>query len=98
LILLDEGGMFLASHKSAEKRAKQSENRKLRNTSTRTSVKTAIKKVLGAVEAKDKEGSKETLAAAIPQINKAGARGILHKRNVSRKISRLTRKVNALQG
>jgi len=88
----------LASHKSAIKRAKQSENRQLRNTSARTSVKTAIKKVLGAVEAKDKDGSKEILAAAIPQISKAASRGILHKRNASRKISRLTRKVNALQG
>ena len=87
----------MASHKSAEKRAKQSENRQLRNTAARTSVKTAIKKVLVAVEAKDKEGSKEILAAAIPEISKAAARGILHKRNVSRKISRLTRKVNALQ-
>lgn len=87
----------MASHKSAEKRAKQSEKRQLRNTAARTSVKTAIKKVLSAVGTKDKEGAKETLAAAIPQISKAAAKGILHKRNVSRKISRLTKKVNALQ-
>ncbi len=88
----------MASHKSAEKRAKQNEKRQLRNTSAKTSVKTVIKKVLSAVAAKDKDGSKETLATAIPQICKAGAKGILHKRNVSRKISRLTKKVNALQG
>ena len=88
----------MASHKSAIKRAKQSEKRQLRNTATGTSVKTAIKKVLSAVTAKDKEGSKEVLAATIPQISKAAAKGILHKRNASRKISRLTKKVNALQG
>jgi small subunit ribosomal protein S20 len=89
---------FLASHKSAEKRAKQGEKRRLRNTAARTGVKTAIKKVLSAVAAKDKDASKETLATAIPEISKAASKGILHKRNVSRKISRLTRKVNALQG
>jgi len=88
----------LASHKSAIKRAKQSEQRQLRNTAARTNVKTVVKKVLSAVAAKDKEGSKETLAAAIPQISRAVSKGILHKRNVSRKISRLTKKVNALQG
>ncbi|MDQ5988187.1 MAG: 30S ribosomal protein S20 [Syntrophus sp. SKADARSKE-3] len=88
----------MASHKSAIKRAKQSEKRQLRNTAAGTSVKTAIKKVLSAVTAKDKEGSKEVLATTIPQISKAAAKGILHKRNASRKISRLTRKVNALQG
>jgi small subunit ribosomal protein S20 len=98
LILLNKGGKLLASHKSAEKRAKQNEKRQLRNTAARTSVKTVVKKVLSAVAAKDKEGSKEALAAAIPQISRAAAKGILHKRNVSRKISRLTKKVNAFQG
>ena len=88
----------MASHKSAIKRAKQSENRELRNIAARTGVKTAIKKVLIAIAAKDQEGSKATLAVAIPKISKAASKGILHKRNVSRKISRLTRKVNALQG
>lgn len=88
----------MASHKSAIKRAKQSEARQLRNIAARTGVKTAIKKVLSAVAAKDQEGSKESLAVAIPKISKAASKGILHKRNVSRKISRLTRKVNALQG
>ena len=87
----------MASHKSAEKRATQGEKRRLRNTAVRTGVKSAVKKVLSAVAAKDKEESKVTLAAAIPQISKAAAKGILHKRNVSRKISRLTKKVNALQ-
>lgn len=88
----------MASHKSAIKRAKQSENRQLRNIAARTGVKTAIKKVLSAIAAKDQEGSKATLADAIPKISKAASKGILHKRNVSRKISRLTKKVNAIQG
>lgn len=88
----------MASHKSAIKRAKQGEKRRLRNIATKSGVKTAIKKVLGAVSENDSEGAKANLATAIPQICKAGAKGILHKRNVSRKVSRLTRKVNALHG
>ena len=86
----------MASHKSAEKRAQQSEKRQLQNAAVKASVKTAIKKVLSAVGGKNKEQSKEALTAAVPQICKAGAKGVLHKRNVSRKISRLTKKVNAL--
>lgn len=88
----------MASHKSAIKRMKQNEKRRERNTAARSNVKTAIKKVIGAVGAKDKEEAGKMLTAAIPQIAKASAKGILHKRSAARKISRLTRKVNAVQG
>ena len=64
----------MASHKSAVKRAKQSVVRQLRNTAATTSVKTAIKKVLVSVAAKDTEGSKEALAVAIPKISKAASK------------------------
>jgi small subunit ribosomal protein S20 len=77
---------------------KQNEKRRERNVAARSSVKTAIKKVVGAVSAKDKEEAGQALSKAIPQIAKAGAKGIFHKRNAARKISRLTRKVNAVQG
>jgi small subunit ribosomal protein S20 len=48
------------------------------------------------VEGKDQAGAVNSLGKAIPEIAKAAAKGILHKRNASRKISRLTKKVNAL--
>jgi small subunit ribosomal protein S20 len=93
-----EGGCFLATHKSAIKRSKQNEKHRERNTAVKSRVKTAVKFVLKAVEAKDKEASKTALAESIPLLAKAAAKGVFHKKTMSRKISRLTRKTNALAG
>lgn len=86
----------MASHKSAEKRMRQSRGRRLRNVSTKSLVKTRIKAVLKAVEENDREKSADALSKASSVIAKASAKGVLHKNNAARKISRLTRKVNAL--
>ena len=88
----------MATHKSAEKRSRQNEKRRVRNTSVKSSIKTHVKAVLSVTETKDKKGSETALAAAIPAIAKAASKGIFHKKTASRKISRLTKKVNALQG
>jgi len=61
----------------------------------KSSAKARIKSVLASVEAKDQEGAKEALAVAVPVIAKAGAKGIFPKKTASRKISRLTKRVNA---
>ena len=86
----------MATHKSAEKRSKQAEKRQDRNMAIKSKVKTQIKTVLSAVESKDKETAAHSLEKTIPEITKAAAKGIIHKRNASRKISRLTKKVNTL--
>ncbi len=86
----------MATHKSAEKRMRQNEERRKRNVSIRTHVKTRIKAVLKAFEEKDLEKSSEALVKAKSVIAKASSKGILHKNNAARKISRLTRKINAL--
>ena len=88
----------MATHKSAEKRDRQSIGRRERNISAKSAVKTRIKSVLAAVEENDKEKSTKALASAVPMLSKAAAKGLIHKKNASRKISRLTKKVNALQG
>ena len=88
----------MATHKSAIKRDKQSEKHRERNTAVKSKVKTAIKSVLNAIETKDKGASKTALAESIPLFAKAAAKGIFHKKTMSRKISRLTRKTNALAG
>ncbi len=85
----------MATHKSAEKRSRQSEKRRERNISVKSKVKTYIKSVLTAVESKDGEAARSALQKAIPIIAKAGAKGVYHKNTASRQISRLTRKVNA---
>lgn len=86
----------MANHKSAEKRDRQNKKRKMRNISIRARAKTSIKTVLKAVEEKDQENSKSALISAAKTIDKAAAKGVFHKNNASRKISRLTKKVNAL--
>jgi small subunit ribosomal protein S20 len=62
----------------------------------KSDVKTTIKQVLGAVSGKNMEESQAALKEAIPAIQKAAAKGAFHKKTASRKVSRLTRKVNTL--
>jgi len=86
----------LATHKSAIKRAKQNTKRNLRNKSIRTRVRGAIKAVRTSIEGKSPDKAKADLAVAVPIIQKAAQKGSLHPNNAARKISRLTRQVNAL--
>ena len=86
----------MANHKSAERRARQGEKRRVRNASTRSRVKTAVKAALRSVEEKDAEKSREVLLGTTKTIAKAAAKGIFHKNTAARKISRLTKKVNTL--
>jgi len=88
----------LATHKSAEKRDRQSKARRERNVAAKSAIKTKVKTVLAAVEGKSKENAINTLKATVPALDKAASKGLIHKKNASRKISRLTKKVNALQG
>ncbi len=88
----------MATHKSAEKRDRQSKVRRERNIAAKSAIKTKVKAVLAAVESKNKENSTNALKATVPALAKAGAKGLIHKKNASRKISRLTKKVNAIQG
>ena len=87
----------MATHKSAEKRATQNEKRSIRNASLRSSIKTGMKAVVALVATKDKEEATKSLQSAIPAIARAAARGAFHKKTASRRIARLTKKVNALQ-
>ena len=64
--------------------------------SARSKVKTAIKKVYAAIDAKDKAAATAALKEATTEIDKAASKGIYHKKNASRKISRLTLAVNKL--
>ena len=87
----------MATHRSAEKRDRQNKKRRTRNTAVKSATKTEIKKVLAAVEGKEPESSEKALKNAIRVIKKAASKGVYHKNNASRKVSRLTKKVNALK-
>ena len=86
----------MASHKSAIKRDRQNKVRRLRNKSNRTRMKNVIKCVRAAIHEKSTEEAKTALAEAIPIIQQAANKGSIHRRNASRKISRLTRQVNTI--
>jgi small subunit ribosomal protein S20 len=86
----------LIRHKSAEKRARQEKKRRARNVSIKSNTKTSVKAVLKAVEEKSGNAS-EVLQSAAATLDKAAAKGIIHKNTASRKISRLTKKVNSLK-
>jgi small subunit ribosomal protein S20 len=88
----------LANHPSALKRAKQNKVRRTRNASTKSKIKTGIKQYLQALEAPAGQSAQPALTQAISLIDRAGAKGILHRRTASRKISRLTKKLNKLSG
>jgi len=86
----------LANIKSAKKRIQVTETRTMRNKAIRSKVKTAIKKVDAAVAAGNKELANEQLRLAIAEIDKACSKGVYHKNNASRKVSRLTLAVNKI--
>ena len=87
----------MATHPSAEKRDRQNKKHKIRNTAVKSKTKTEMKKVLAAVDELDKDSSEKALKSAITVIKKAASKGVYHKNNASRKVSRLTKKVNALK-
>ena len=84
----------MANHKSALKRNRQSQLRRERNRANKTRVKNAIKAVDAAIQAQSPEQVQDALRAAIPVIQRAAVKGTLHRKNASRKVSRLTKRVN----
>lgn len=86
----------MATHASALKRARQSERRRLRNTAIKSTLKTFSKKLLKAVEEKNAEEAQKVLNRAISTIHRASSKKVIHKKTAARKISRLTKRVNAL--
>jgi small subunit ribosomal protein S20 len=79
---------------SAAKRHKQSLKRRLRNRHIRSTVKTAVKEVHAAVDEKNIEKAASALAAAASKIARAGSKGVLHKKTVARKVSRLSKAIH----
>ena len=82
-------------HKSAIKRAKQSEKKKIRNKAAMSTLKTLVKKVVTSVEGKESQDVKENLRLATAYIDKVAGKGLIHKNKASRIVSRLTTRVNS---
>ena len=86
----------MAHSKSSKKRVFIGERNASRNQAIKSRVKTFIKKVLSAVEAKNVDEAKAALNVVYKELDKAVTKGVLKKNTASRKKSRLAVKVNAL--
>lgn len=86
----------LANIKSAKKRILVNRKKAERNKAIRSAVKTSVKSVEAAITAGDKAAANEALVKTISAIDKAETKGVYHKNNASRKVSRLTKAVNKM--
>jgi small subunit ribosomal protein S20 len=80
--------------KSGIKRHKQSLKRRIRNRHVRSTVKTAIKDVRGAIAENNAETAAGALAAASSELARAAKKGVIHRKTASRKVARLAKAVN----
>ena len=86
----------MANNKSAKKRILVNRTKAERNKAIKSGVKTAVKKVLAAIESGDKAAAQQELLSATAIIDKAATKGVYHKNTASRKVSRLAQAVNKM--
>jgi len=84
----------MPNHKSAEKRVRQSEKRRVINRGNRSKVRTYIKKVRAALDSGKKDEIESALPETISVIDKAVQKGVMHKNAAARYKSRLTLRAN----
>jgi small subunit ribosomal protein S20 len=85
----------LATHVSARKRARQAEKRRIRNRHVRSGVKSVLKSARAALDGKSSEIASE-IRQAESVIRRAASKGVLTKKQASRKVSRLARRAHKL--
>ena len=85
----------MANIKSAQKRILVTQRNNERNVAMKSSIKTAVKKVLTSLKDGQVDEAKANLKEAYSLYDKAVGKGVLHKNTAARKKSRLTKKVNA---
>ncbi len=86
----------MANTKSARKAIRRTVRRTDVNRRHLSSLRTSVKKVEQAIESGDKAAAQAALKAAEPVVMGGVSKGVIHRNTASRKISRLTRNVNAL--
>ena len=87
----------MANIKSAKKRAKQAEVRRARNASARSMLRTAVKKVIKALDAKDAAAAEAAFVTAQPILDRYSARGLIHKNKAARHKSRINARIKAIK-
>lgn len=86
----------MANHPSAIKRNRQAQKRNQRNQAIRSSVRSIIKKARVALETGDKAAAESAVKIAQKALDKAATKGVLHRKNASRRLARLARQASAL--
>jgi small subunit ribosomal protein S20 len=86
----------LANSAQATKRARQAEIRRQRNASQRSELRTSIKKVVAAIRTGNSEAAKEAYRKAVPVIDSAVNKGLIHQNKVARHKSRLNQHIRIL--
>ena len=86
----------MANSKSAEKRIRVSERRRLRNRPYRSAARTYVKKAELAIASGDKTAAEQAVLQATSTLDRVVAKGVIHKNNAARRKSRLMKKYNAL--
>ncbi|MBL7224974.1 MAG: 30S ribosomal protein S20 [Desulfobacteraceae bacterium] len=86
----------MANHKSALKRARQNEVKRIRNKGYKTRVKKAVKEVRTALSDDSVDQAKKSFVKTVSIIQKAASKGVIHRNQASRKISRLATQINQL--
>jgi small subunit ribosomal protein S20 len=88
----------MPNHKSAAKRVKQAAVARERNRANRSTFRTTLKAADAALTAGEPAKAKEALQAALKVIGKTEKKGLIHPNKAARHASRLTKRLNALQG
>ena len=86
----------MANSAQALKRARQAEKHRQRNASQRSNMRTAIKKVIAAIAAGDPEQAKKAYDSAVPAIDSAAGKGLIHPNKAARHKSRLNNHIRSL--
>jgi small subunit ribosomal protein S20 len=87
----------MATHKSAEKRARQTIHRNIVNRARRSHIQTLVKEVEAAVNANDPQAALKAARTAESALARGAGRGTLHWKTAARKTSRLAKRVKALK-
>jgi small subunit ribosomal protein S20 len=91
------GDLLLANHKSALKRIRSSEKKRVRNRLVRSRARTEVKKAQTLIQGGDLENARQATLEAIRTLDKAAVKGIVHKNNAARRKSRLIKRLHELE-
>ena len=86
----------MANSPQAKKRTRQNDRRRARNASQRSTVRTCLKKVYHAIEAKDLETARVAFEQAVPVVDRVADKGLIHKNKAARHKSRMNAHIKAL--